>query len=145
MTNIQAFNILSLGILNHLYDCFPEKIELNTSNIVEKIFPKNISYDDAFNTTMSLVPETIDFLQEEGLITCCQKNHGNFSNVRLTMKGLAVLNLIPESLKEKPSKISLIERIKDLLSKTIDSSTEKACEEIIGIVFRMMLVNWGHK
>ncbi|MDO9080545.1 MAG: hypothetical protein Q7U44_07060 [Desulfuromonadales bacterium] len=138
MTNIQGFNILCLGILNHLYDNFPKKVELKPASICEIVLPNDLNFEEAFNAS-ALASETIDFLDAEGLIACGQKVYGGFLNVRLTMKGLAVLNAIPSSLQEKTAKNSSIERIKELFSKAIDSSASKASEEIIGTIFRYML------
>ena len=74
-----------LKILTTLYESFPEPVDLNP----EKLDP------DANAKERDLYYELILWLKDEGFI-----RGGSFRRAVLTLKGFAVLNAVPESLKE---------------------------------------------
>ena len=95
MTNKEAFDRYVVLILGEIYDNFPQPVELNLQK-----------FDDTLDrNTIENFASTIDFLTREGFI-----RHGDgvdegfyFSDATLTMKGLTVLNRVPEFFEEKTS------------------------------------------
>ncbi len=97
MSNMDDFNKGAALIFAKLYDIFPRPIEFTISEL-----DAEASKDCLINYV-----ETMDFLKAEEFIT--SNIIGGFDedtiyhNVRLTNKGLAVLNSIPEILHGNPS------------------------------------------
>jgi len=95
VTNKEAFDRYVVLILGEIYDNFPQPVELNLQK-----------FDDTLDrNTIENFASTIDFLTREGFI-----RHGDgvdegfyFSDATLTMKGLTVLNRVPEFFEEKTS------------------------------------------
>ena len=80
-----------LKILTTLYESFPEPVDLNP----EKLDP------DANAKERDLYYELILWLKDEGFIRGGSPTFsGSFRRAVLTFKGFAVLNAVPESLKE---------------------------------------------
>ncbi len=84
MENITAFNFYVLLVLNKLYDSFPERIDLNSTDIMfEQLW--NFLDESEKNKNLKYLPDTIDWLTEEGFIKCEKLEKGNYRNVTLTL------------------------------------------------------------
>lgn len=105
MKNIEQFNFVAAMLLATLYAQFPKRIQLNTVELTnaqkgvgEWEWSVSRSYQNVF-------ADTLQFLLDEGFVRASgQGAQGTvFAQTVLTMKGLAVLNSVPESVSDKKS------------------------------------------
>ena len=94
MKNQEAFNRAVADILAKLLDEFPNDV---------RILDLTKAYPDADATALELYCSTIEFLAREHLINArrVSSNAPLFANVGLTLRGLAVLNAVPDAVTEK--------------------------------------------
>ncbi|AMV44340.1 hypothetical protein [Paraburkholderia caribensis] len=107
--NIEDFNLAVAQLLGELYRTFPKKIRLCASEFLRppdtSAMPDDQEQHDALNRWLDLVDtynHTAYFLLEEGYI--CGSRSDKFTtveNCRLTSKGLAALQKVPASLRER--------------------------------------------
>lgn len=107
--NIDLFNRFCLAVFQKLYLSFPCPVELDVNIIMMSVIPNDAESDETFNTLIS-GGDAIQFLAAEGFLIHqgALLDGSNFLQVRLTMKGLAVLGSIPNSLEKRESLISKI-------------------------------------
>lgn len=136
--NIEEFNKGVVHILAELYENFPNRVQLNTND-----FPK-VEYSDEDLITNGKVDRYLDlceiyrntayFLLDEGYISG-QKPEGYtyINECTLTSKGLAVLQKVPETLKERKSSIGdfFVEVVKD----SFKNATRDAVKYAVQAVF----------
>ena len=105
MSNIDEFNRGAASILSYLYDRFPEKVIIE----IPKHFP------DESPEVQSIFGATVNFLNDEGFISIDSIAYGLiYCGVRLSSKGLAVLNAMPDAIMEsKPISDKLKSALKD--------------------------------
>lgn len=123
MNNIDEFNKAVAMILTRLYDAFPHQI------------PMDFGSDDEDADTAKVVfyMSTMKFLEQEGFIRYkSQRLSGAYNDVSLTMKGLQILNNIPESLKEKKT-------IASHLKSVFKEGSKSAMRSAIDMVFKEAL------
>jgi len=90
MSNMDEFNTLTIHVFNKLLDEFPQPIDFSSRDDE----PGDISQENYFYT--------FQFLEREGFIVVEAKTMGGgFHMTSLTANGMALMNSIPESLKEK--------------------------------------------
>lgn len=101
--NIRDFNIFTAWVLERLYDNFPNPLCINCEDF----------NDNTDRETIRTYSNTLIFLKEEGFIRFSNiTTDGVFMNVILTAKGLTLLNLVPEGIKERKS---IIEKLREVL------------------------------
>lgn len=102
MDNIAFFNRVTLALFERLYSSFPTPIELDVKSIAISVIPEEAEFDEAWNS-LQAAEDAIDFLEHEGFLTHKGKylEGGTFLQVRLSMKGLAILGSTPDSLEGK--------------------------------------------
>lgn len=114
MDNITFFNRVTLALFEKLYSTFPTPTELDVKSIAMSIIPEGVEFDEAWDC-LQAAEDAIDFLEQEGFLTHKGKylEGGKFLQVRLSLKGLAILGSTPDSLEGKQP---LIDRIRKVLS-----------------------------
>ena len=110
MKNIDFFNIFALALLEKLYGEFPNPIEIDTNNLGVSLIPEDCS-EEIIHNLLNSTDNAVTFLAEEGFITYKSAYlGGGFSQVRLTAKGLAVLNSTPEAIDSREPLIARIRK-----------------------------------
>jgi hypothetical protein len=92
MPNMDDFNVATALVLSKLYESFPQLVTFSIRELAPDL--ELDSYNNYYGTVI--------FLQREALIryTYYSSVSGRFEETSLTLKGLAILNSVPESLKE---------------------------------------------
>ena len=92
MTNDDDFNRAIGLILDRLYQQRPREVFLDVTKLA-----------DAEEPNVKLMSSTVDFLLQEGFLRGHVVDDGHLMyRVTLSLKGLAVLNSVPQSLKGEP-------------------------------------------
>lgn len=107
--NIDLFNRFALTLFAELYKNFPVPADLDFESIMMSVIPDNADDELTFNA-LAITSEAVNFLETEGFLYVGFKsmNGREVSQVRLTMKGLAILDSVPTSLEKRESLISSI-------------------------------------
>jgi hypothetical protein len=131
--NIDIFNRFSLSVFQMLYMNFPTPVELDVNDLMMSSIPEGTSHDETFDALLAGFM-AIDFLSNEGFITHqdAPREGSKFQQVRLTMKGLAILGNVPASLVRKES---LISKILLVTEKGIKNAAAEKVQEIVNKVF----------
>jgi hypothetical protein len=122
--NIDRFNLLVLTIFQKLYDSFPTPVNMEPTGIGVSAAPSDASEQGVWDS-MAEARHALTWLKEEGFLRYeTQDLQGNFYEVRLSQKGLAMLGsaLTPSEVKEP-----LITRVR----RTLASGAEKAGTEAV--------------
>ncbi len=111
-TNIDLFNRFALALFAKLHESFPVPANLDFESIMMSVIPDDEGYEETFNILVT-AREAVNFLESEGFLSVGFKGTDGrgVSQVRLTMKGLAILDSVPASLEKKESLISSISAI----------------------------------
>ena len=137
-SNIQTFNCICLHLFSELYDAFPVPIAINPNSMGLSAIPENLDYEGAWGV-MTIAVETIDFLNQEGFLTTGDSvSPGELSDVRLTMKGPAILG-IPISLNPDEDKKPVIEKIKTVMGKGAEQFSTKTIQAVISEIFKLAI------
>lgn len=106
MSNMDDFNRCTALVQAKLYDEFPQEIILNLRELAP----------DIEGNTIKNFAATVDFLAEEGFITCGNSiDQGTrIAKARLTSKGLSILKSIPDVL-GNDEKMSFADKIKTVI------------------------------
>ena len=114
MDNIAFFNRLTLEVFDRLYRSFPTPTDLDVQAIAMAIVPKGAEKDETWNS-LQAADDAVDFLAQEGFLTYKGDylEGGTFLQVRLTLKGLAILGSTPGSLEGRQP---LIDRMRKALA-----------------------------
>lgn len=135
--NIDLFNRFSLAVFRELYLSFPVEVDLNVNDLVLSVTPTDGSYEETFDA-LSMGGNALDFLASEGFLTHkgslldCSQYH----QVRLTMKGLAVLGSTPASLEKSES---LISKILAVSGKGLKDAASEQVQSLAGQAFALAL------
>ncbi|WP_156373487.1 hypothetical protein [Pseudorhodoferax sp. Leaf267] len=131
--NIEHFNRVVLVTLDRIHDAFPVPIELKTAEIANAATPGTLPPESWFN---DLEPtfEAVKFLAAEGFLQYSDHwlEGTAFLQVQLTMKGLMVLEQVPNSLDKKPG---LAAQIKTALKAGALGATTEAAKQLVGQLF----------
>lgn len=100
--NITCFYQAVIHILGQLYEQFPEREAMLDAKQWQVDSPISDSCKKDFGLRRNLYSETLHWLIDEGFIRCDESN-GQFRNVRLSSKGLSVLNVVPEDEMGRPA------------------------------------------
>jgi len=88
---------------------------------------------------MTIAVETIDFLGQEGFLTKGESmTPEELSDVRLTMKGLAILG-VPISLNPEEVEKPVIEKIKTIMGKGAEQFSNKTIQAVISEIFKLAI------
>jgi len=121
MANKSFVNRAILKIFTTLYESFPEPVNLDPAELDP----------DANEKERHLYYELILWLKDEGFI---RGGTGNFRRATLTLKGFAVPNAIPESLRERKT---FGEYFKELLKE----GSVNAINQAVGIFLSYLINN----
>jgi len=137
-SNVEIFNRICIHLLSVLYDSFPVPITVVPDKLGLEAIPEDLDFDGAWSV-MDIANETLDFLHQEGFLTQSSPvSTDEHSQVRLTMKGLAILG-VPVSLDKKEHEKAIIDRIKSLLEKGAENSAAKGIQAIVSEVFKIAI------
>lgn len=136
--NVEIFNRVCLHLFSELYESFPVPMAIDPNGLGLSAVPDELEYDASWSV-MEISVETVTFLHQEGFLTIRDRvSTGEFGDVRLTMKGLAVLG-IPVSLKSNEPREPIIEKIKRLMGKGADKAATETVQAIVSEVFKFAL------
>ena len=137
-SNIDTFNCICLHLFSELYDAFPVPIAVDPNSMRLSAISENLDYEGAWGV-MTIAVETIDFLGQEGFLTKGESmTPGELSDVRLTMKGLAILG-IPISLNPDEVEKPVIEKIKTVMGKGAEQFSNKTIQAVISEIFKLAI------
>jgi len=137
--NVDIFNRVCLHLFSELYESFPVPIAIDPHAMGLSVSPENSEEFDASWDVMEISIETVKFLQQEGFVTVRdQVNSGEFGDVRLTMKGLAILG-IPVALKANEPQEPIIEKIKKLAGKGVETAAIERVQALVSTIFKFAL------
>ena len=135
-SNIETFNCICLHLFSKLYDSFPVPIAIDPNSMGLSAIPENLDYEGAWGV-MTIAVETLDFLCQEGFLTTGDSVlPREISDVRLTMKGLAILG-IPISLNPDEDKKPVIDRIKNVMGKGAEQFSSKTVKAVVSEIFKL--------
>lgn len=109
--NIEIFNRICIVLFDRLYSAFPVPIEIAVNDISAEVAPRE-DFDGSWDVS-TIGREVIEFLNQEGFLTAegSYDSGSVYLQVRLTMKGLAVLGYVPSTLEKQEALISRISRV----------------------------------
>ncbi|MDD2462517.1 MAG: hypothetical protein PHI97_00810 [Desulfobulbus sp.] len=135
--NIESFNRICVALFDKLYSAFPVPVEINMKDISMNAIPQDASFNDTWDDLM-IGGEVINFLAEEGFLTHKGSllNESQYLQVRLTMKGLAVLGYVPAPLeKQEP----LISKIRSVMGGGLKEAGSETIRQLVSQVFNLAL------
>lgn len=137
--NIDLFNRFSLAVFQRLYVSFPVSIELNVDDLMMSAIPTDSSSDETFDA-LQVGGEALDFLSSEGFLTHkgALLDGTRYLQVRLTMKGLAILGSMPVSLEKRES---LISKILAVAGKGLKDAASEQVQDLASQVFTFALAS----
>ena len=127
--NIDFFNLFTIAIFDRLYNSFPTPIQVNAVLMASELIPEKTS-EEARHKKLQSAGYALSFLAEEGFVTYkdARPNVGQFVGVRLTAKGLAVLNSVPGSIEKSEP---LIGRIRKILTGGVKEAGNESIRQIV--------------
>lgn len=137
--NIDLFNRFTLAVFKKLYLNFPVAIELDVDDLIISVTPTDTSYEETFNA-LSVGGEALNFLASEGFLVHqgALLDGSQFLQVRLTMKGLAVLGSMPAALEHKES---LIAKILAISGKGLKEAASEQVQDLASQAFAFALAS----
>lgn len=140
--NIHRFNLIALLLFAKLYESFPSGIDIEPLKVGHEALPKDPSWDDEAWDFYEVAYDVVRWLAEEGFLRYENPNNTrDFYNVRLTMKGLAILGYVPTSIKFSDPKEPLIEKIKRVLATGTEKAAAEGVRAILGMGFSLALAS----
>lgn len=135
--NIETFNRICVALFDELYSSFPVPVEIDVSGIAMSAVPQDASYETAWDV-LSVGGEVINFLAEEGFLTHkgAFLDGSQFLQVRLTMKGLAVLGYIPTSIENQEP---LISKIRSVVGGGLKEAGGETVRQLVSQAFSLAL------
>ncbi|CAK0777677.1 putative DUF2513 domain-containing protein [Gammaproteobacteria bacterium] len=135
--NIDDFNRGCALILGFLYRNFPRPVILSVdkldsgSDLLPEVMPERMK------ERMTVYSATVEFLFDEGYLVYINKagpeNSRSFSSVRLTPKGLAALNRVPESL--RPPEKTIGDSLVDFGRCVLNDGAHDMLKQMVGAIF----------
>jgi hypothetical protein len=137
--NIDLFNRFALAVFKKLYLSFPVATELDVNDLITSVTPSNASYDETFDSLI-IGGEALNFLASEGFLVHqgALLDGSQFLQVRLTMKGLAVLGSMPTALEHKES---LIAKILTISGKGLKDAASEQVQDLASQAFAFALAS----
>jgi hypothetical protein len=135
--NIEIFNRICVALFDKLYSAFPVPVEIDVNDLAMSAIPQDASYENAWDV-LSAGGEAINFLAEEGFLTHkgAMLDGSQYLQVRLTMKGLAVLGYVPTSIeKQEP----LISQIRSVVGGGLKEAGGETVRQLVSKAFSLAL------
>lgn len=135
--NIDIFNRICVALFDKLYSAFPVPVEIDVNDIAISAVPQDASYDKTWDV-LSISGEVVNFLAEEGFLSYKEFLPGGskFIQVRLTMKGIAVLGFVPLSIEKQES---LISKIRGVVGAGLKEAGGEAVRQLVSQAFGLAL------
>lgn len=137
--NIDLFNRFSLAVFRKLYLSFPVPVEIDVNDLMMSVMPNDTEYEQTFQILI-VGGQAVEFLANEGFLTHqgSLMDRSQYLQVRLTMKGLAVLGSVPASLEKRES---LISKILSITGKGIKDAAAEQVSELSNQAFSFALAS----
>ena len=138
--NIDLFNRFALAVFEKLYESFPVPVDLDFDSVMMSVIPDDWGYKETFDA-LATAREAVNFLESEGFLTVGFKPvaGAGVGSVRLTMKGLAILDSVPGSLEKK--KESLISSIGGIAKTGFKKAASDQVAELAKQAFALALAS----
>lgn len=142
--NIEHFNLVVLKLCDRLYETFPRYLNITGTSAIDIGFnaaPEDAKEEDSWDIG-TMAGDVISWLSEEGFLRYeADPNHqyGNFWNVRLTLKGLAILGYMPYSLQQPESKVSIINKAKQVIGAGTSAISKEVVKQLVAEIFKLAL------
>lgn len=143
---MDAFNLVTLSLLNRLYDSFPRPLNLghqDASDIGFSAIPEYAN-DEQVWEMCTMTADIVEWLAEEGFLRFEKDpnhTHGVFWKVRLSLKGLAILGAIPNAVAEKAPQEPLISKIKGILKSGTQTIATESVKAVVAQLFTCALTS----
>jgi hypothetical protein len=133
MDNMAFFNRLTLAIFAKLYAAFPTPFDIDIKTVAMEVIPEDADENTTWNC-LQAAEDAVDFLAQEGFLTHKggYLEGGTVLQVRLTLKGLAILGSTPDSLEGRTPMI-------DRINKALASGAREAGSETVRQVTQQVL------
>jgi hypothetical protein len=137
--NLDQFNRFCLAVFGKLYLSFPVPIELDVGELMMSAIPGAAGQEATWDA-LSSGGHAIEFLAAEGFLVHQGGflDGSQFMQVRLTMKGLAVLGSVPGSLEKRES---LISKILSVIGKGLKDAASEQVSELSSQAFAFALAS----
>ena len=137
--NLDQFNRFCLAVFGKLYLSFPVPIELDVGQLMMSVVPGEAGREATWDA-LSSGGHAIEFLAAEGFLVHQGGllDGSQFMQVRLTMKGLAVLGSVPGSLEKRES---LISKILSVTGKGLKEAASEQVSELSSQAFAFALAS----
>ncbi|PWB41054.1 MAG: hypothetical protein C3F19_07600 [Rhodocyclales bacterium] len=137
--NMQIFDLVTLRILERLYEAFPMPIEITPGSIGIEITSDVATSDDAWSA-ISVADATLPWLANEGFLRYeTVTNVGTFREVQLTLKGLSILGSVPLSITQSEVPEPIIKKVKKVLTSGAEKAGADAVKAVLNEVFRLAM------
>lgn len=135
--NIEIFNRICVALFDKLYSAFPVPVEIDVNDLAMGAIPQDASYANTWDV-LSVGGEVINFLGEEGFLTHkgAMLDGSQHVQVRLTMKGLAVLGYVPTSIEKQES---VIAKIRSVVGGGLKEAGGETVRQLVSQVFGLAL------
>lgn len=135
--NIEFFNRVCVALFDKLYSAFPVPVEIDVNSIAMSAVPRDDSHEETWNV-LSVSGEVVNFLAEEGFLSHKGALLGGsqFMQVRLTMKGLAVLGYVPVSIEKQET---LISKIRGVVGAGLKEAGSETVRQLVSQAFSLAL------
>lgn len=137
--NIAFFNQFALSLFEKLYASFPMPVDIDADNLAMGDVDPDAASAQTW-TALDVAYEAVEFLAQEGFLTHkgARLTSGHFVQVRLTLKGLAILGYTPDSLDQKAT---LISRIRSALSGGAKEAGAETMRQLVQQAFTAALAS----
>jgi hypothetical protein len=139
--NIETFNRICIALLDELYSAFPVPAEIDMDAISMSAVPQNASGEAAWDM-LSMGGDVLRFLSQEGFLTHRHAAlvESKFEQVRLTMKGLAILGYIPASIENSEGTTEpLSSKIRSVIGGGLKEAGGETVRQLVSQVFSLAL------
>lgn len=135
--NIEIFNRVCVALFDKLYSAFPVPVEIDMNSIAMSVVPRDVSYEKT-GDVLSVSGEVVNFLAEEGFLSHkgALLDGSQFTQVRLTMKGLAVLGYVPVSIEKQET---LISKIRGVVGAGLKEAGSETVRQLVSQAFSLAL------
>lgn len=141
-SNMDLFNAFTLALFKDLYESFPSPVDINATGLAMKLLPEELPNEDGMRLFRA-ADDAVLWLQEEGFIRIGSQSmdRGEFFQVRLTSRGLGVLDSVPSSIAGDDSESkTVVGKIGDVLSEAgkdvAKDETRSAIKALMGIIWK---------
>lgn len=134
--NMEQFNFAALAILDALFESFPTPVlDFHPGKVCLSLLPDDASFEDS-GAIQNIADATLTWLASEGFLVIESRatSSGGFGNVRLTLKGLALLGSVPQSISGAPKPLS--QRIRDAMTKGAQYAGAETMKALVGEVIK---------